>query len=98
MVSYYFFFVFAYGSELGMWETVMTRLRERQRTSVEVKRVVEAQLGLREWSVTKRDEESSIEVRERRESFSEIQIWENNSGTRICQLGLVRCKNSESLD
>ena len=52
MVSYYFFFVFAYGFELGMWETVMTRLRERQRTSVEVKRVVEAQLGLREWSVT----------------------------------------------
>ena len=31
MVSCCFFFVFAYGSELGMWEAMTTGLRERQR-------------------------------------------------------------------
>ena len=40
MVSYYFFFVFADGSELGRLEAVMTRLRKRQRPSVEVERMV----------------------------------------------------------
>ena len=72
-----FFFVFAYGSELGMQEAVMTGLRERQRASMDVERVVEAQSGLREWSVRESDGESSTEVRERRESFSEIQKWED---------------------
>ena len=98
MVSCRSFFVFAYGSKLGMQEAMTTGLRERQRASVDVERVVEAQSGLREWSFRESDGESSVEVRERRESFSEIQIWENNSGTRICQPGLVRCQNSESLD
>ena len=41
MVSCCFFFVFAYGSELGMQETVTTGLRERQIASVDVERVVE---------------------------------------------------------
>ena len=40
MVSYYFFFVFADGFELGRLEAVMTWLRERQRPSVEVERMV----------------------------------------------------------
>ena len=43
---------------------------------MDVERVVEAQSGLREWSFRESDEESSVEVRERRESFSEIQKWE----------------------
>ena len=64
MVSRCFFFVFAYVSELGMRETVTTRLRERQIAS---ERVVEAQSGLREWSVRESDGESSSEVREERE-------------------------------
>ena len=34
-----------------MWEVVTTGLRERQRTSVEVERMVEAQSRLREWSI-----------------------------------------------
>ena len=51
MVSRHFFFVFAYGSELSMREAMMTGLRERQRASVDVERVVEAQPGLRKWSV-----------------------------------------------
>ena len=42
MVSRHFFFVFAYGSELSMREAMMTGLRERQRASVDVERVVEA--------------------------------------------------------
>ena len=33
-----------------MQEVVTTGLRERQRASVDVERVVEAQSGLREWS------------------------------------------------
>ena len=64
MVSRCFFFVFAYVSELGMRETVTTRLRKRQIAS---ERVVEAQSGLREWSVRESDGESSSEVREERE-------------------------------
>ena len=36
-----FFFVFAYGFELGMWEAVTTGLREKQRASVVVERLVE---------------------------------------------------------
>ena len=64
MVSRCFFFVFAYVSELGMQETVTTRLRKRQIAS---ERVVEAQSGLREWSVRESDGESSSEVREERE-------------------------------
>ena len=64
MVSCCFFFVFAYVSELGMQETVMTGLRERQIAS---ERVVEAQSRLREWSVRESDGESSSEVREERE-------------------------------
>ena len=55
MVSRRSFFVFAYGSELGMQEVVTTRLRERQRASVDVERVVEAQSRLREWSVKESD-------------------------------------------
>ena len=73
MVSRCFFFIFAYVSELGMRETVTTRLRERQIAS---ERVVEAQSGLREWSVRESDRESTEVLRERRESFSEIQKWE----------------------
>ena len=42
MVSRRFFFVFASRPELGMWEAMTTRLRERQRASVDVERVVEA--------------------------------------------------------
>ena len=64
MVSRCFFFVFAYVSELGMRETVTTRLRKRQIAS---ERVVEAQSGLREWSVRESDGESSSEVREEKE-------------------------------
>ena len=41
----------------------MTGLRERQIAS---ERVVEAQSGLREWSVRESDGESSSEVREER--------------------------------
>ena len=52
MVSRCVFFVFAYVSELGMQETVTTRLRKRQIAS---ERVVEAQSGLREWSVRESD-------------------------------------------
>ena len=40
VIVYCFFFVFAYGFELGMRE--VTWLRERQRASVEVERLVEA--------------------------------------------------------
>ena len=50
MVSRCFFFVFAYGFELGMREVVIMGLRERQGASVDVERVVEAQSRLREWS------------------------------------------------
>ena len=64
MVSRCFFFVFAYVSELGMRETLTTGLRKRQIAS---ERVVEAQSGLREWSVRESDGESSSEVREERE-------------------------------
>ena len=64
MVSRCFFFVFAYVSELGMRETVTMGLRKRQIVS---ERVVEAQSGLREWSVRESDGESSSEVREERE-------------------------------
>ena len=53
MVSRRFFFV-----GLGMRETVTTRLRERQRASMDIERVVEAQSGLREWSVRESDGES----------------------------------------
>ena len=55
MVSRHFFFVFAYGSELGIWEVVKTGLTERQRAIVDVERVVEAQSVLREWSVRESD-------------------------------------------
>ena len=55
MVSHRFFFVFVYGFELGMREAMTTGLRERQRASVDVERVVEAQSGLREWSVRESD-------------------------------------------
>ena len=64
MVSRCFFFVFAYVSGLGMRETVTIGLRKRQIAS---ERVVEAQSGLREWSVRESDGESSSEVREERE-------------------------------
>ena len=55
MVSRCFFFVFAYGFELGMREVVIMGLRERQGASVDVERVVEAQSRLREWSVRESD-------------------------------------------
>ena len=55
MVSRRSFFFFAYGSELGMREAMTTGLRERQRASMDVERVVEAQSGLREWSVREND-------------------------------------------
>ena len=42
-----------------MREAMTTGLRERQRASVEVERLVEAQSGLREWSVRESDGESS---------------------------------------
>ena len=57
---YCFFFVFAYGFELGMREAVTTGLRERQRASVEVKRLVEVQLGLREWSARESEGETRL--------------------------------------
>ena len=38
-----------------MQEVVTTGLRERQRASVDVERVVEAQSRLREWSVKESD-------------------------------------------
>ena len=55
MVSRRFFFVFVYGPKLFMRESVTTGLRERQRASVDVERVVEAQSGLRVWSVRESD-------------------------------------------
>ena len=55
-----FFFVFAYVSELGMREAVTTGLRERQRASVEVERLVEAQSGLREWSARESEGETRL--------------------------------------
>ena len=64
MVSHRFFFVFAYVFELGMQETMTMGLRERHRAG---ERVVEAQSGLREWSVRESDRKSSSEVREERE-------------------------------
>ena len=67
MVSRCFFFVFAYGFELGMREVVITGLRERQRASVDVERMVDAQSRLREWSVRESDRLSSKALRERRE-------------------------------
>ena len=42
--------MFAYGFELGMREAVTTGLRERQRASVEVERLLETQSEFREWS------------------------------------------------
>ena len=54
----HFFFVFGNPSELGKWETVSTGFRDRQRASVDVERVVEAQSGLREWSVRESNGES----------------------------------------
>ena len=56
-----FFFVFADGSKLGMLEAVTTGLRERQRPSVEVERMVRLRERERE-----RERESVC--------FSEIQI------------------------
>ena len=76
MVSHRFFIGFAYGSKLAIQEVVTTGLRERQRASVDVERVVEAHSRLREWSFRESDGESSVEVRERKESFSEVQKWE----------------------
>ena len=38
-----------------MREVVITGLRERQRASVDVERMVEAQARLREWSVRESD-------------------------------------------
>ena len=58
MVSCRFFFVFAYGFELGMREA--TGLRERQSASVEVERLVEVQSGLREWSVRESEVETQL--------------------------------------
>ena len=55
MVSRRSFFVFVYVFELGMREAVTMGLRERQRASVDVERVVEAQSRLREWSVRESD-------------------------------------------
>ena len=66
-----------------MQEAMMTALRERQKASVEVEKVVEAQSGLREWSVRESEGENSVEVRERRESFSEIQIGEAEMKTIV---------------
>ena len=48
---------------LCMLETVTTELRERQRASVDVERVVEAQSGLREWSIRESDGKSSEALR-----------------------------------
>ena len=41
-MSHHFFFVFTYGFELGMREAMMTGLRERQRATVDVERMVKA--------------------------------------------------------
>ena len=79
---YCFFFVFAYGFELGM--RVATRLRERQRASVEVERLVEAQSGLREWSARESEgdtrlrwERGAMELwRERQRKWEETKEWE----------------------
>ena len=38
----------------------VTGLRERQRASVEVERLVEAQLGLREWSARESEGETQL--------------------------------------
>ena len=62
MVSCYFFFVFDDESQLGILAVVTTGLRERQRASVEVERVVESQSRLKKWSIRKRD---LVEVGER---------------------------------
>ena len=43
-----------------MQEAVMTGLRERQRASVEVERLVEAQSGLREWSARESEGETRL--------------------------------------
>ena len=43
-----------------MREAVTTGLRERQRASVEVERLVEAQLGLREWSARESEGETRL--------------------------------------
>ena len=43
-----------------MREAVTTGLRERQRTSVEVERLVEAQSGLREWSTRESEGETRL--------------------------------------
>ena len=63
---------------MGILVAKTTGLRERHRASVEVERVVEAQLGLREWSVRDREGERHRLKweREKGESFIEIQIWE----------------------
>ena len=43
-----------------MREAVTTRLRERQRASVEVERLVEAQSGLREWIARESEGETRL--------------------------------------
>ena len=43
-----------------MREAVTTGLRERQRASVEVERLVEAQSGLREWSARESEGETRL--------------------------------------
>ena len=55
MVSYYFFFVFADGSELGRLEAVTMGLRERQ----------DQAWRLREWCNRESEGENPVEERER---------------------------------
>ena len=60
---FFFFFLFsffAYGSELGMQEAVAMGLRERQRASMKVERVVEAQSRLRKWITRKSEEKTQL--------------------------------------
>ena len=61
LVSYcLLFFLCFYGFELGMREVVTTGLRERQRASMEVERLVEAQSGLKEWSARESEGETRL--------------------------------------
>ena len=51
-------FTIFYGFELGMREAM--GLRERQRASVEVEKLVEAQSGLREWRARESEGETRL--------------------------------------
>nr|POE67296.1 hypothetical protein CFP56_67490 [Quercus suber] len=62
-----------------MREAVTTGLRERQRASVEVERLVEAQSGLREWSARENEGETWL-----REAISHLYLI-----VILCILGLT---------